>query len=178
MIFFDNRPSLRKQFTYLQTIDFDHIGRYDIKYNAYYQDYSVNEIESDRFIINILPACPQPLSIISSTPTDQVYTLTDNPLIYQVPAFIADPDPLCELTYSLKVFDALGNRYLCPDCFDPLTQVFTFHYDQDLLLSGPDFKDFTVEVTGTSGYLNPQSEVASFNLQLKNPCIDPFFVTI
>ena len=71
-----------QEFTYLQTIDFDHIGTYAIKYNAYYEDYPVNEIESQAFTVDILPACPQPLSITPSTPANQVYTVTDNPLIF------------------------------------------------------------------------------------------------
>ena len=45
-------------------------------------------------------------------------------------------------------------------------------------MSGPDFTDFTVEMTGTSGYLYPVTDVTSFNLRLKNPCIDPIFVSI
>lgn len=88
------------------------------------------------------------------------------------------PDPLCQVDYSVKVFDANGNEYPCSTCFDPVTREFTFHYDKDLLLSGPDFTDFTVEVSGTSGYLYPVTETTSFNLKLKNPCIDPNFVTI
>ena len=76
------------------------------------------------------------------------------------------------------MLDGNGNNYPCPTCFDPITREFTFHYDQDLLLSGPDFTDFTVEMTGTSGYLYPETDVTSFNLKLKNPCIDPMFVSI
>ena len=59
-----------------------------------------------------------------------------------------------------------------------MTREFTFHYDQDLALSGADFNDFTVEMTGTSGYLYPVEDTVSFDLKLKNPCIDPNFVTI
>ena len=99
-------------------------------------------------------------------------------LSYQVPAFVVDPDPICEVIYSAKVFDADGNDYPCAGCFDPLTQIFTFHFEADVDISGPDFKQFTVEVTGTSGVLNPMIDTASFALDIKNPCIDPSFVTV
>ena len=66
-----------------------------------------------------------------------------------------DPTPTCLLTYTAKVIDADGNDYPCAACFDSLTQKFTFHYDSDLDISGPDFKQFTVDVTATSGTLTP-----------------------
>ena len=46
LIFSDLRTTVPNEFTYLQTFDFAHIGTYDIKYNAYYENYLVNAIES------------------------------------------------------------------------------------------------------------------------------------
>ena len=49
---------------------------------------------------------------------------------------------------------------------------------QDLLLSGSDFTDYTVEVTGITGKNTPTMVKTEFNLAVRNPCIDPTFVTI
>ena len=95
-----------------------------------------------------------------------------------MPQFTVDPSPICEVTYSVVIKDPLGNIYACSNCFDPSTQVFSFHYDNDLLLSGHVSQDYTVEVTGTSGYLTPKEATTNFNLEVLNPCIDPAFVSI
>lgn len=48
----------------LQTIDYAHIGTYDIRYRAYYENYGGTiDIHSQPFQVEILPACPQPTSI-------------------------------------------------------------------------------------------------------------------
>ena len=74
--------------------------------------------------------------------------------------------------------DSDGNEFPCPNCFDPGSQIFAFYYDEDLLISGSESKYYTVEVTGVSGDISPKSVTANFELQIRNPCIDPDFVTI
>ena len=39
-------------------------------------------------------------------------------------------------------------------------------------------KDYTVTVTGTSGFITPGAVIATFNLKVKNPCYDPSYVSI
>ena len=95
-----------------------------------------------------------------------------------MPPFSVDPDLHCQVTYTAKVTDPDGNEYLCPDCFDPITQIFTFHHDADLDVSGPTSKMYSIEITGSSGYLTAKQDTASFTLEVHNPCIDPAFVTI
>ena len=95
-----------------------------------------------------------------------------------MPPFTVDPSPICDITYSIVIKDSIGNIYPCSNCFDPSNQVFTFHHDSDLILSGPVSQDYTVEVTGSSGYLTPKEATANFNLEVLNPCIDPAFVSI
>ena len=104
--------------------------------------------------------------------------MTDTQLTYQVPPFTIDP-AFCDIVYTYTVKDGNGDDFAaCSNCFDPATQLFTFHYDADLGVSGPDFIDYTVEVTGTAGVKTPTAAVATFNFQVKNPCIDPAYVTI
>lgn len=45
-IFSDVRASEGNEFTYLSSVDFNHIGVYDIIYRAYYELYPSNYIES------------------------------------------------------------------------------------------------------------------------------------
>lgn len=121
LIFDDVRTASGGEFTFLQTIDFDHIGVYDIIYEAYYESYVAVKVVSSAFQVEILDACPQPLSILPSTPVNQVYTVTDNALVYQVPAFGVDPSPTCTLTYTARVIDDTGADYPCPTCFNAST---------------------------------------------------------
>ena len=47
-LFGDQRPISTDagEFTLLQTVDYNHIGVYDIVYFAYYKNYSTNRVES------------------------------------------------------------------------------------------------------------------------------------
>ena len=119
-IFFDNRSLNPNEFTYLQTIDFNHIGEYRIKYRAYFELYQTNFVESEAFVVEILSACPQPLSITPSNPIGQDYTVTDLALSCKVPSFSVDPSLHCQVTYTAKVTDPDGIDYPCTDCFDPV----------------------------------------------------------
>ena len=93
-----------------------------------------------------------------------------------MPFFTVDPDPsVCVVSYSYKLIDDTGAEITC-NCFDPVTLTLDYYFDTDLLASGAAFRDYTVEVTGTTGVNTQVTQVASYNLQLKNPCIDPAFV--
>ena len=152
-IFFDDRALNPNEFTYLQTIDFNHIGEYKIKYRAYFELYQTNFVESEAFVVEILSACPQPLSVTPSSPIDLDYTITDLELSYKVPSFSVEPSLHCQVTYTAKVTDQDGVDYSCPDCFDIVNQIFTFHHDADIDVSGPVSKLYQIEITGSSGYL-------------------------
>ena len=93
---------------------------------------------------------------------------------YLVPLFTVDPS-WCSITYSHTVTAVEGDSAVT---FDALTPEFTFFYNTDTSISGPDFKDYTVSVIGTSGIVTPIGQTSSFNLRLRNPCIDPTYVTI
>ena len=47
-----------------------------------------------------------------------------------------------------------------------------------MILSGADFIDYTVSVTGEAGNVTPTTGSSSFILKVKNPCIDPAYLTI
>ena len=93
---------------------------------------------------------------------------------YQFPVYTADP-AWCDIIYTYTINDSAGEAAFT---FDDVNQKFTFSYSADLLLSGPTSTDYTITVTGTSGNIVPASGFTTFKLTLKNPCIDPTFVTI
>ena len=82
--------------------------------------------------------------------------MTDNQLYYQLPPFVIEP-VFCDIVYTYTVKDLNGDGLVCLDCFDPVTQTFTFYYDQDLFISGDTFADYVVEVTGSAGTSSPIS---------------------
>ena len=65
-----------------------------------------------------------------------------------------------------------------PLSFNDITRIFTIDYETDLDFSGLTSKSYTIVVTGTAGNVTPTSDSNSFDLTVKNPCIDPNFVTI
>ena len=50
---------------------------------------------------------------------------------------------------------------------------FTFFNDNDVSIAGANSETYDVIVTATSGQV---SETFTFQLTLKNPCIDPLFI--
>ena len=132
--------------------------------------------------MEILKACPVATSLTESATTEnREYTVTDNELVYQVPPFVVDPAEYCTIDYTYTmIHKETGSLLDCTGChlFDLASQIFTFHYDQDLALSGVDFEQYRVEVTGTAGTLTPSTIQASFDVEIKNPCIDTDYVTI
>ena len=54
--------------------------------------------------------------------------------------------------------------------FDDTLNEFTFGISENMALAGDGFIDYTVTVTGMTSV---SEETVSFNLRIKNPCIDP-----
>ena len=105
-----------------------------------------------------------------------MYTITDNALVYTVAAFTLDPS-ICVTSYTYVLKDDTGSTVAC-NCFDTTSLTLTYFHDSDLIPSGPTFRDYTLEVTGASGTNTLVEATASFNLRVKNPCIDPAYVSI
>ena len=95
--------------------------------------------------------------------------------------FTADP-AWCAITYTYTITDSNGNNVIIgtfsPLSFDDITRVFTIDNETNLDFSGSTSKTYTIEVTGTAGNVSPTSDNSSFDLTIKNPCIDPNYVTI
>ena len=115
-------------------------------------------------------------TISASSLVDQVYTLTDSAVSYQIPEFTADP-AWCDISYSFSVTHSNGVDAISFNG-DPTVRSFTFNYATDLLLAGSSSIDYEVTVTGETGITVKEQSMASFTLTLKNPCIDPGFVSI
>ena len=63
--------------------------------------------------------------------------------------------------------------------FEPISRKFDFSNISDLTLSGPVQRVYTVSITGDAGYGGTEQRVTyNYSLILKNPCIDPTFVSI
>ena len=61
---------------------------------------------------------------------------------------------------------------------DQTVRTFTFDHSSSIGLSGSSFVDYTVEVTGNVGVVQSVLASASFELKLKNPCIEASLVEI
>ena len=157
----------------------DKKGTYPIRYSVGYDQYPFNVELSQVFTITILDPCDQPTSIIGPSLVDQEYTLTDNAVSYQIEPFITEPT-WCAVTYRFEIEHFSGKDAVAFDD-DHLAREFTFHYVDGLALSGLGSQDFEVTVTGELGDGTMSAKVqaqSKFTLTLKNPCIDPGFVTI
>ena len=178
VIFNDDRTTAGAfSFQNLYTEDITKKGVYPIKYRVYHTSYTSNVVTLDApFVITIVDPCDAPVSVTPSALTNQAYTITDTALPYQFPVYTADP-VWCDITYTYTITDVSGDAAVSFNA-DATVRTFTFSYIADLLLSGAVSTDYTIEVTGTAGNITPTSGSNSFLLTLKNPCIDPAFVTI
>ena len=153
-------------------------GSYPIKYRVYHTLYPANIVTlAAPFTIQIMDPCDAPVSVTASVLTNQEYTITDDDALpYTVPVYTADPS-WCAITYTYTITDVSGDAVLTFNS-DPLVREFAFNYSADLLLCGLASTDYTVTVTGTAGNIIETSDSADFILTLRNPCIDPAYITI
>ena len=91
-IFSDDRAeALIFKFTVLQAVNGDlKIGSYPILYRAYLADYpDVKVAQTTPFTVEIVDPCGRQSdnTLTFSQPEDQTYTITDNELMYEIPAF-------------------------------------------------------------------------------------------
>ena len=131
---------------------------------------------ADPFTITIADPCDAPVSVVASTLTNQEYTITDNVAPYTVPIYTADP-AWCAIWYTYTITDVSDDAGLTFND-DPLTREFSFNYSSVLFNTRASSKEYIVTVTGTSGNMIETSDSADFTLTLRNPCIDPAYVTI
>lgn len=175
---FEDRRLLPNRFARKFVTDYAFVGTYEITYRVFLVSYPVTSIEQTiPFTVTINLSCPSPLTFAASVQTDQEYTLTDASSPYTFDAFAVDP-PICTVTYTYTVSDAAGNPVIT---FDDVLRTFTFDHTAGLdPLLDPlvAFKDYTVTVTGTSGDITPLGVDATFELRVRNPCLDPAFVWI
>ena len=145
-------------------------------YRAYYENYSDNDILSSIFTITVIDPCDEPVSVTSKTLTDQEYTITQAEQTYQVPVYDADP-VWCAITYSYEIVDIAGDAAMTFDS-DAAARQFAFSQNTDLTLSGATSNVYTIAVKGEAGNVVKTSDTATFSFTIKNPCIDPTYVTI
>jgi len=120
-------------------------GTYPIKYRVYHTLYTTNVVTlTDPFIITIIDPCDNPVSVTPSTLSAQEYTITQSYFSYEVPVYVSSPT-WCAITYTYTITDAAGSAALT---FDPTTRTFTFNQVDNLSLSGINYKDYVVTVTG------------------------------
>jgi len=140
------------------------------------QNYGTNLIYGDTFVISVIDRCDEQALITAQPLLDQDYTITDTAKLYQVPAYVVDPI-WCAITYTYSVTDFAGDRALTFDNAQE-TREFTISNTNDLNLSGPTSKDYTVTVTAQVGNVVLRTDSSSFTLTLMNPCIDDNFVNV
>ena len=106
---------------------------------------------------------------------NQVYTITDNTLSYQVPEFTSGLE-WCTVTYSYNAELPEGSEDAVK--FDAESRTFTVEYVNDLHLSGLVESSYVITITGTTGSQEVLTATSTFEITFKNPCIDPEFLTI
>lgn len=172
---FSDTRAATNSFQVLYTDSLTDVGVYEITYRVSFDDYpGLTLTQEFPFTVTIIDPCDEPVSVTPSVLTDQEYTIIETELDYIVPPYTVDPS-WCAISYSYTVTAIDGDSALS---FDDVTPKFTFDYQTDTALSGPIFTDYTVSVIGTAGIVTPVSSSANFNLRIKNPCIDPSFVSI
>ena len=150
-------------------------GSYAIKYKTYFTNYPDNFRElQNAIIMTIVNPCDAPVDVIPSVLSDMEYTITQAFFEYQIASYTADP-AWCDISYSYSISTAQGDAAVT---FDANTQKFTFFEPSNLSLSGASQTDYTVTVIGTTGNVSPVSKAASFNLKIRNPCIDPSYISL
>ena len=155
-----------------ETQDVNLKGDYPIFYKVSLSSYPENSAQSTvPFTITVIDPCDAPVGITSYELVDQEYTVTQTLFAYQIPPFVANP-LWCDITYSYSVTDVAGDAAIT---FDTVTQTFMFDYSADLSLLG---QDYTVTVFGKAGNLEEKEDSSTFTLKIKNPCIDPAYLTI
>lgn len=92
---------------------------------------------------------------------------------YQIPAFVTDPAD-CPVFYE---FDSTPPDALQAISFDQNTRTFTFSFSSSLSLASN--VPYEITVQGKAGLVSaPKIDSAIMTLELKNPCLDPNFVSI
>ena len=95
----------------MSSVNYDHVGIYDIVYYVYYKDYPSANIESAIFTIEIVLTCPSPISFTSSTLPLVEYIITDDVNSFIFDPFITDPG-LCDVVYTYTISDPLGGTVI------------------------------------------------------------------
>ena len=93
-----------------------------------------------------------------------------------MPAFTYTPT-FCDLVYSFTVTAAEG-QYAISFNSDQTVRLFRFFNDDRLSVAGSTQTTYTVTVKAVLGTAATLEATSSFQLTVKNPCIDPTFVTI
>ena len=163
-------------FKILESQDISKKGAYPIGYKVYHSDYPDNFVEvMPAFTVNIIDQCDSPFSLVPMPLDDQVYTLTDTSFSIVAPSFIGTPD-YCDIVYSVTVSNPTASTAFT---FKPDSRKFTFHKDSDIIGGDVSQRDYTVTLWASIGTGSlPIEKRSSFTLTLRNPCVDPAFVTI
>lgn len=111
--------------TVSSSVNYDHVGIYDIVYYVYYKDYPGANIESALFTIEIVLTCPSPRSFTPATLPLVEYTITDDVNLFTFDPFITDPG-LCDVVYTYMISDPLGGQVITN--FVAITRTFDFKF--------------------------------------------------
>lgn len=153
-----------------------HIDTYDFILTAKYDEvnriYNVAGTQAFQYVLDC-----DIVSLTPSTLTDTEYTFTESAVTATFDEFT--PGTVCPGATIAYTWSA------SPDCsaiisFDETTRTFTFDGDESVAaifaLAGTSSITYTVTVTGTSGIRS--ADPTTFDLVVKNPCIDPALTTI
>ena len=131
--------------------------------------------DSVLFGIDIVDSC-QTAIIKPSELLRQEYTIFQKAFSYEFPSFETEPAD-CPVRYTYTVSNQSGESVVD---FNSKLRQFYFGYSEDMSLAGDLYTDYKIEITATNDDdITTANEIrASFDLRIKNPCLDPDYVKI
>ena len=112
-----------------------------------------------------------PQLLLASELEDQVYTVTDDAILYQFPRFTAYPDN-CQIEYFI---DSKASSIVKVN--STTVEIKIEAYDDALTLYVPETKYIVTLQAKIGGFFSITAD-ASFELTLRNPCFDETYVKI
>jgi hypothetical protein len=154
------------------------VGEYNMRFRYFFDSQPDNYAESETFQVLVKDLClPGDDSfvlpkLVAPLMDDQVYTISAEPLYYDIPIFSTEP-VFCaeEIAYSLADITVEGDIGAAIK-FEG-TQ-FSIHFEDSLDLAGVSLEGETYSVT-VKAKLGDQDAESTFNLTVLNPCLNRDF---
>jgi hypothetical protein len=133
--------------------------------------------EPIKFTITNPCSGPSQITAPATLPT-QEYTITQDELTFEFDPWTVSPS-LCggEITYTYEASNNKIKKKIVKS-FSSADRTFTLYNNKNIGLADGDEKKYTITVTGTVGTDSPVSSSQTFDLWIKDPCINPDYLKV